>query len=63
METGTMSETEYNKARKIELRISLFATSNNVEKIIPLLHSRFFIAKLQGHTYEQLYEITAQHVA
>jgi hypothetical protein len=58
----TVSETEYNKARKIELRISVFATGNIVEKIIPLLHSRFFIVKLQGHTYEQLYEITAQRV-
>jgi MoxR-like ATPase len=36
METGIVSETECNKARKIELRVSVFATSNNVEKIIPL---------------------------
>jgi MoxR-like ATPase len=63
MDTGIVSETEYNKARKIELRISVFATSNNVEKIIPLLHLRFFIVKLQGCTNEQLYEITAQRVA
>ncbi len=63
METRIVSETGYNKAKKIELRISVFATSNNVEKIIPLLHSGFFIAKLQGCTNEQLYEITAQRVA
>jgi holliday junction DNA helicase RuvB len=58
METGMVSETKYNKPRNTEIRTSVFATSNNVEKIIEPLQSRFFIVKLQPYTYEQFYEIT-----
>ena len=58
METGIVSETKYNKTRKMELKTSVFATSNNVEKITEPLLSRFFIVKLQAYTYEQFYEIT-----
>src|ERR687896_993658 len=58
METGIVSETKYNKTRKMEIKTSVFATSNNVEKIIDPLQSRFFIVKLQAYTYEQFYEIT-----
>ena len=38
----------------------LFATSNNVEKIITPLQSRFFIVKLQDYTYKQFYGITVR---
>src|SRR5918992_920407 len=58
METGIVSETKYNKTRKMEIKTSVFATSNNVERIIEPLQSRFFIVKLQAYTYEQFYEIT-----
>jgi holliday junction DNA helicase RuvB len=58
METGIVSETKYNKTRKIEIKTSVFATSNDVERIIEPLQSRFFIVKLQAYTYEQFYEIT-----
>ena len=58
METGIVSETKYNKTRKMELKTSVFATSNSVEKIIGPLLSRFFIVKLRAYTYEQFYEIT-----
>jgi hypothetical protein len=34
MESGIVSETKYNRTRKIEIRPSVFATSNNAEKII-----------------------------
>jgi Holliday junction DNA helicase RuvB len=57
-ETGIVSETKFNKIRKMEIKTSGFATSNNVEKIIEPLQSRFFIVKLQAYTYEQFYEIT-----
>jgi Holliday junction DNA helicase RuvB len=60
METGIVSETKYNKTRKIGIKTSIFATSNNVEKIIEPLQSRFFVAKLQDYTYEQFYEITTK---
>lgn len=57
METGIVSETKYNKTRKTELRTSVFATSNNVEKILEPLKSRFFVVRLQAYTYEQFYGI------
>jgi Holliday junction DNA helicase RuvB len=34
IETGIVSETKYNKTRIMKIRTSVFATSNNVEKII-----------------------------
>src|ERR687896_1541011 len=58
IETGIVSETKYNKTRKMELKTSVFATSNSVEKIIGPLLSRFFIVKLRAYIYEQFYEIT-----
>ena len=60
IETGIVSETKYNKTRKMELKTSVFATSNNIEKIIIPLQSRFFIVNMQAYTYEQFYEITLQ---
>jgi Holliday junction DNA helicase RuvB len=60
IETGMVSETKYNKTRKTEIKTSVTATSNNVERIIEPLQSRFFIVKLQAYTYEQFYEITTR---
>jgi DNA polymerase III delta prime subunit len=56
METGVVSETKYKKTRRIEIKTSVFATSNNVEKIIPPLQSRFFIVRLEPYTYEQFFD-------
>jgi replication-associated recombination protein RarA len=53
METGIVSETKFGKTRKIEMKTSVIATSNNVEKIIEPLQSRFFVIKLRAYTYEQ----------
>jgi holliday junction DNA helicase RuvB len=58
VETGIVSETKYNKTREMELNTSVFATSNNIEKIIIPLQSRFFIVNMHAYTYEQFYEIT-----
>jgi Holliday junction DNA helicase RuvB len=60
METGMVSEIKYNKTRKMELKTSVFATSNNIEKIIVQLQSRFFIVNMHAYTYGQFYEITLQ---
>lgn len=60
IETGIVSETKYNKTRTMITRTSVYATSNNVEKIILPLQSRFFILKLQAYTYEQFYQITVK---
>jgi holliday junction DNA helicase RuvB len=58
METRIVSETKYKKTRRIEIKTSVFATSNNIEKIIPPLQSRFFIVKVRPYTYEQFFDIT-----
>jgi replication-associated recombination protein RarA len=60
METGIVSETKYKKTRSMQIKTSVFATSDNVEKIIPPLQSRFFIVNLQPYTYEQFYDITVR---
>ena len=57
LETAIVSETKYNKTRSTRMNTSVFATSNNVEKIIEPLQSRFFVVKLQAYTYEQFYRI------
>jgi Holliday junction DNA helicase RuvB len=57
IETGIVSETKFGKTRKIEMRTSVIATSNNVEKIIEPLQDRLFIVKLQAYTYEQFFQI------
>jgi DNA polymerase III delta prime subunit len=44
----------------MEIKTSVFATSNNIEKIIPPLQSRFFIVRLEPYTYEQFYDITVR---
>jgi holliday junction DNA helicase RuvB len=60
IETGIVSETKYNKTRSMQIKTSVIATSNNIEKIIPPLQSRFFVVKLEPYTYEQFYEITVR---
>jgi holliday junction DNA helicase RuvB len=58
METGIVGETKYKKTRSMEIKTSVFATSNDIGKIIPSLRSRFFIVKLEPYTYEQFHHIT-----
>jgi replication-associated recombination protein RarA len=58
IETGIVSETKHNKTRSMEIKTPVFATSNNIEKIILPLQSRFFIVKLQPYTYAQFFDIT-----
>jgi replication-associated recombination protein RarA len=60
METGIVSETKYRKTRSMEINTSVFATSNNIEKILLPLQSRFFIVRLGLYTYEQFYDITVR---
>jgi holliday junction DNA helicase RuvB len=57
MEIGIVSGTKYNRTRMMKINTSVFATSNNVDKIIEPLKSRFFVVKLQPYTYEQFYRI------
>ena len=66
METGIVTETKYGKTRTTNLKTSVFATSNNISKVISPLQSRFFLVKLEPYTYEQFFDIiihllTKQH--
>ena len=61
METGILTETKHKKTRTAtNVKTWVFATSNNTEKIIAPLQSRFFVVKLEPYTYEQFYQITVQ---
>ena len=60
METGIISETKYGRTRSAQIKTSVFATSNNIERLSAPLQSRFFIVKLGSYTYEQFFEITKQ---
>jgi Holliday junction DNA helicase RuvB len=60
METGIVSETKYNKTRKIETKISLFATCNDLNKIIHPLRSRFLSLTLKGYSYEEFHQIVTK---
>src|ERR671919_1879995 len=42
METGMVSEIKYGRVRKMQIETSVFATSNNIQKIIEPIRSRFF---------------------
>jgi hypothetical protein len=52
--------TKYNKTRKTELKTSVFATSNTIEKMIVPLQSRFFVVNMQACTCEQFHAVTLQ---
>jgi ATPase family associated with various cellular activities (AAA) len=55
METGMVTETKHRKTRTItNVKAWVFATSNNVSKVMPPLQSRFFVVNLKPYTYEQL---------
>jgi Holliday junction DNA helicase RuvB len=54
METGIISET------KLKGKTSIFATSNNVERLSEPLRSRFMILHLEDYTYEEFKEIVGR---
>jgi holliday junction DNA helicase RuvB len=60
METGIVSETKYGKTRSAQVKISAFATSDNIKKLSSPLQSRFFIVEQESYTYEQFCEISKQ---
>lgn len=60
METGIVSETKYNKTRKIETKISIFATCNDITKIIYPIRSRFLSLTLNAYSYEEFHKIVSQ---
>ncbi|HEY6884983.1 MAG TPA: AAA family ATPase [Nitrososphaeraceae archaeon] len=60
METGIVSETKYGRTRSAEMKTSVFATCNNINKLSSPLQSRFFIVELEPYTCEQFCQITKQ---
>jgi Holliday junction DNA helicase RuvB len=61
METGIISETKLKgKTRQKKMKLSIFATSNNVERLSGPLRSRFMILHLEDYTYEEFKEIVGR---
>jgi hypothetical protein len=59
METGILTETKYKKTRAItNVKTWVFATSNNISKVMLPLQTRFLVVNLEPYTYEQFYQIT-----
>ena len=57
METGILSSTKIRKTRERKMRLWIFATSNNLEKISKPLKSRFLVFYLPEYTYHEFMEI------
>ena len=58
METGIVTEAKHEKTRRANLKTWVFATSNNISKVMKPLQSRFFMVNLEPYTYEQFFDIT-----
>src|SRR6187431_3662325 len=58
METGIISETKLNgKTRQKKMKLWIFATSNNVDKLSKALRSRFLELHLKEYSYEEFGDI------
>ena len=58
METGILSETKLNgKTRQKKIKLWIFATSNDIERLSGPLRSRFMELHLNEYTYEEFIEI------
>src|SRR5574341_670721 len=58
MESGILSETKLNgKTRQKKMKLWIFATSNNAERLSIPLRSRFMELHLEDYTYEEFTEI------
>jgi Holliday junction resolvasome RuvABC ATP-dependent DNA helicase subunit len=58
METGILSETKLNgKTRQKKMKLWIFATSNNVERLSVALRSRFMELHLDEYPFEEFIEI------
>lgn len=61
MDTGILSETKLKgKTRQKMMRISIFATSNDIKKLSTPLRSRFMELHLEEYTYEEFTEIVGR---
>jgi MoxR-like ATPase len=59
LETGILSSTKVRKTRSIKMEgVKVFATSNDVDRLVGPLRSRFLEFELPGYTWETFLEIT-----
>lgn len=64
METGILSETKLKgKTRLKKMKLWIFATSNDAERLSPALRSRFMELKLDEYTYQEFMEIVRRLVS
>src|SRR5256712_594535 len=61
MENNVLIETKVCKTRKKEMKVSVFATCNDIAKISSALKSRFIVLQLEEYTYDQFRQI-AKHL-
>ena len=61
MENNVLIETKVCKTRKKEMKVSVFATCNDIAKISNALKSRFIVLQLEEYTYDQFLGI-AKHL-
>src|SRR6266581_8255692 len=61
MENNVLVETKVCKTRKKEMKVSVFATCNDIVKISNALKYRFIVIKLEEYTYDQFLGI-AKHL-
>jgi len=57
METGLISETKVKKIRQKKMKLWIFATSNDIERLSAPLRSRFMELHLEEYTYAEFTEI------
>lgn len=57
METNILSETKLGKTRQKKMKVWIFATSNNVERLSGPLRSRFMELHLEVYTFEEFLEV------
>jgi Holliday junction DNA helicase RuvB len=61
METGMLSETKLKgKTRLRKMKLWIFATSNDANRLSPALRSRFMELELQEYTYDEFVEIVSR---
>jgi len=60
MQSQVISETKYRKTRQIQLKCSVFATSNSTKKMLDPLLSRFVMINVEKYNYEEFKEIATK---
>jgi MoxR-like ATPase len=63
MENNVLVETKVRKTRKKEMKVSVFATCNDISRISNPLKSRFIVLELEEYSYEQFLDIARKLLA